>query len=349
MKLSLFKYDLPEKLIALNPCKNRDESRLMVVCRSTGKIQHKKFKDFINYFNNEDTLVINDTKVFQSVLYGRKEKTGAEIEVFLLRELNKDLYLWDTLVEPARKIRVGNKLFFGNQNNLVAEVLDNTTSRGRTIKFLFNGSSSEFYNKINMLGCTPIPKNIKRFVKSDDKLRYQTIYAKYPGAVAAPAAGFHFTPHILKKLKINGINIASITNHIGLGTLKIVDVEDLTKYRVDSERFEILENSVNIINETLKKNKKVCAIGVSSIKSLESSISVLGKLRSKKDWTNKFIFPPYDFKVCNALLTNFHLPSSILLMTTSAFGGYDIIMNAYNVAIKEKYRFFIYGDAMLII
>lgn len=348
MKLSYFRYSLPPELIALYPFKNRDESRLMIIHKSTGKIEHKFFKDLVNYFSEGDVLVLNNTKVFPSVLYGSKEKTGAKIEVFLLRELSKKLCLWDTLVEPARKIRVGNKLFFG-EGDLIAEVLDNTTSRGRTIKFLFDGTQEEFYNKINKLGTVPLPTNIRRNIEDKDKERYQTVYAEKEGAVAAPSAGMHFTKYLLKKIEVNGVNICYITLHIGLGMLSTVDVEDLTKYRVNSERFEIINKTSFIINKALDLKNKICGVGISSVKALESSISACSRLKSEKNWTNKFIFPPYQFKICNSIITNFHLPGSTLLITTSAFGGYDVIMKAYEIAIKEKYRFFVYGDAMMII
>jgi len=348
MKLSAFKFKLPSELIALYPTENRDESRLMVIHRDSGKIEHKIFKDLLDYFEEGDTLVINETKVFPAELHGQKEKTGATVEVFLLRELNRELFLWDTLVDPARKIRVGNKLFFGD-GELVAEVLDNTTSRGRTIKFLFDGTAEEFYDIIDKLGETPLPKQIKRKVELEDRKRYQTVYAKHKGAVAVPSAGLHFTPHLLKRLELQGANITPITLHLGLGMLRTVDVEDLTKYKVDSERFTISEETVQIVNQTINSKKQVCAVGISSAKALESSISTISRLKPAQGWSNKFIFPSYEFKLCTALITNFHLPGSTPLMTAVAFGGYELLMQAYQVAVQEKYRFFTYGDAMLII
>ena len=348
MKLSAFKFDLPAKLIASHPTEDRDESRLMVVYKDTGQIEHKRFKDIIGYLAENDTLVINNTKVFSALLYGNKEKTGAQIEVMLLRELNEEHRLWDTLVDPARKIRVGNKLFFGN-DELVAEVLDNTTSRGRTLKFLFDGTTAELHSMIEQLGSTPLPKEIKRKLVSEDRTRYQTVYAQETGAVIAPAAGLHFTPHLLKRLELQGIHIVPITLHIGLGTLKPVDVEDLTKYKVDSEFLDIHETTAQAVNRSLEMKKKVCAVGISTAKAIEASVSAAGGLKANQEWTNKFIFPPYSFQVCTSLITNFHLPASVPFMTAAAFGGYDLLMEAYQVAIKEKYRFFVYGDAMLIL
>lgn len=348
MKLSSFKFELPSKLIASHPVENRDDARLMVVHKETGKIEHKQFKDFIDYLDVDDALVVNDTKVFSSLLYGSKEKTGAQIEVLLLRELSEEQRLWDTLVDPARKIRVGNKLFFGN-GELVAEVLDNTTSRGRTLKFLFDGTPEELMSTIEQLGHTPLPKELKRKPNEEDHSRYQTVYAKKTGTVVAPSAGLHFTPHMLKRLELKGTNIASVTLHIGLGTLTPIDVEDLTKYKIDSELFEINEATPAIVNKALDQKKRVCAIGVSTAKAIETSVSVGGRLKPNQGWTNKFIFPPYSFKVCTSLLTNFHLPETPPLMTAAAFGGYDLMMEAYQEAVKEKYRFFVYGDAMLIL
>ena len=348
MKLSRFKFDLPSGLIAKYPLENRDESRLMVVHRDTGKIEHKMFKDFVDYFDEGDVMVINDTKVFPARLYGNKEKTGAQIEVFLLRELNSEMRLWDVLVDPARKIRVGNKLYFG-EGELVAEVIDNTTSRGRTIRFLFDGTNEEFTQIIDQLGETPLPKTIDRKAEPEDRERFQTIYAAKTGAVAAPTAGLHFTPHLLKKLEIIGVETAAITLHIGLGTFRPVDVEDLTKHKMDSENFEVTEETAVVVNNALANKKRIIAVGTTSMRALETAVSANDKLKTKSGWTDKFIFPPYDFKICNAMITNFHLPESTLLMMAVAFGGYDLIMDAYKVAIKEKYRFFAFGDAMLII
>lgn len=348
MKLSEFKFDLPPGLLALYPVENRDESRLMVIHKDSGEIEHKIFKDVVDYFDEGDVFVNNDTRVFPARLYGNKEKTGAKIEVFLLRELNKTMHLWDVLVDPARKIRVGNKLYFGD-GDLVAEVIDNTTSRGRTIRFLYDGNDEAFYKTIDTLGETPLPKYIKRKAEPEDRERFQTIYAKHVGAVAAPTAGLHFTKSLMKRLEIKGVEITSITLHIGLGTFRAVDVEDLTKHKTDSENFEVPQATVDIVNKALDEKKRVCAVGTTSMRSLESSVSAGGRLKANGGWTDKFIFPPFEFKICNAMITNFHMPESTLLMMAAAFGGYDLIMDAYQVAIKEKYRFSSYGDAMLII
>ncbi len=348
MKLSAFKFDLPSSHIALHPTENRDESRLMVIHRDTGEIEHKTFKDIVDYFDEGDMVVINDTKVFPARLYGNKEKTGAKIEVFLLRELNKEMKLWDVLVDPARKIRVGNKLYFG-EGELVAEVIDNTTSRGRTIRFLFDGEEDEFYRMIDRLGETPLPKSIKRSTVPEDRERFQTIYAKNVGAVAAPTAGLHFTQQVLKRLEIKGVDINPVTLHVGLGTFRPVDVEDLTKHKMDSENYFVPEPTAERVNRALDEKKRVLAIGTTVMRTLESSVSANGRLKANEGWTDKFIFPQYEFKICNALVTNFHLPESTLLMMASAFGGYDLIMEAYKIAMKEKYRFFTYGDAMLIL
>lgn len=347
MKLSEFKFDLPQSLIALYPA-DRGESRLMVVNRQTKKIEHKKFSEIIEYFEEGDAMVVNDTKVFPARLYGQKEKTGAKIEVFLLRELNREMRLWDVLVDPARKIRVGNKLYFGD-SDLVAEVIDNTTSRGRTIRFLYDGNHDDLMRAIDELGETPLPRDIKRKVEDADRERYQTIFAQHVGAVAAPTAGMHFTKVIQRRMEIKGINFTPITLHVGVGTFRQVDVEDLTKHKTDSENFAITEASANIINEALDKGKRVCAIGTTSLKALESSVSANNRVKPFEGWTDKFIFPPYEFKISTSLLTNLHLPESILLMMTCAFGGHDLVMEAYEEAIKEKYKFFSYGDAMLII
>ena len=348
MKLSKFKFDLPSGLIAQYPPENRDESRLMVVHKDTGEIEHKTFKDIIDYFDEGDVFVLNDTKVFPARLFGNKEKTGAEIEVFLLRELNSEMRLWDVLVDPARKIRVGNKLYFGD-GELVAEVIDNTTSRGRTIRFLFDGTNEEFNQVIDQLGETPLPKEIDRPTEPEDRERFQTIYAKKTGAVAAPTAGMHFTPHLMKKLDIIGVDVTAITLHIGLGTFRAVDVEDLTKHKMDSENFLVGPETVEMVNNAHDNKHKVCAVGTTVMRTLETAVSANDRLKEKSGWTDKFIFPPYEFKICDAMITNFHLAESTLLMMAAAFGGYDLIMEAYKVAIKEKYRFFTFGDAMLII
>lgn len=348
MKLSEFKFDLPPGLLAHYPTENRDESRLMVVHKDTGEIEHKVFKDVIDYFEDGDAMIINNTKVFPARLYGNKEKTGAKIEVFLLRELNKEMYLWDVLVDPARKIRVGNKLYFG-EGDLVAEVIDNTTSRGRTIRFLFDGTDEEFYAAIDELGETPLPKEVARNAEEEDRERFQTIYAEERGAVSAPAAGMHFTKQLMKRLELKGVDIGKCTMHIGLGTFRPVDVEDLTKHKMDSENYRVPEETANLVNEKIATKKRVVAVGTTVLRAMESSVSALGKLKANEGWTDKFLAPPYDVKICNGLITNFHLPQSTLLMNAAAFGGYDLIMKAYETAIKEKYRFFTYGDAMLII
>jgi len=349
MKLSSFKYNLPTELIALHPSENRDECRLMVVHKETGKIEHKIFKDILDYYNEKDVFVFNNTKVFPARLYGNKEKTGAEIEVFLLRELNREQRLWDVLVDPARKIRIGNKLYFGEDDSLVAEVIDNTTSRGRTLRFLFDGDYEEFKSTLYGLGQTPLPKFIQRDVEPSDAERYQTLYAKHEGAVAAPTAGLHFSRELLKRLEIKGIDFAEITLHVGLGNFRQVDVEDLTKHKMDSEQIFIGEDAVAIVNGAKETKKQICAVGTTVVRTLESSVTTSGHLNSFEGWTNKFIFPPYEFHVPTSMISNFHLPSSTLLMMTAAFGGYDLIMDAYDTAVKEKYRFGTYGDAMLII
>ncbi|MPQ49013.1 tRNA preQ1(34) S-adenosylmethionine ribosyltransferase-isomerase QueA [Marinifilum sp. N1E240] len=349
MKLSKFKYKLPTELIALHPAYNRDESRLMVLHKETGKIEHKIFKDLIEYFDDEDVMVFNNTKVFPARLYGNKEKTGAEIEVFLLRELNREQRLWDVLVDPARKIRIGNKLYFGDDDLLVAEVIDNTTSRGRTLRFLYDGPYEDFKKTLFGLGETPLPKFIDRSVEPEDADRYQTIFAKHEGAVAAPTAGMHFSRELMKRLEIKGIDFAEVTLHVGLGNFRTVDVEDLTKHKMDSEQIFIEDEAVEKVNAAKKKKKNVCAVGTTVMRTLESSVSTMGTLKPFEGWTNKFIFPPYEFHVPNRMITNFHLPLSTLMMMVCAFGGYDNVMAAYEEAIKEKYRFGTYGDAMLII
>jgi S-adenosylmethionine:tRNA ribosyltransferase-isomerase len=349
MKLSEFDFQLPEELIANYPTENRDESRLMVLHRDTGKIEHKMFKDVLDYFDEGDVMVRNNTKVFPARMYGNKEKTGAKIEVFLLRELNRESLLWDVLVDPARKIRIGNKLYFGDDESLVAEVIDNTTSRGRTLRFLFDGSYDEFKAKITELGETPLPKYIKREVEPEDEDRFQTIYAEVEGAVAAPTAGMHFSRQLLKRLELKGVEFAEITLHIGLGTFRQVEVEDLTKHKMDSEQTIIPEKTADIVNRAKLNKKKVCAIGTTSMRAIETSVSTDGLLKPFDGWTNKFIFPPYDFSIADSMITNFHTPLSTLLMMISAFAGHDLMMEAYKEAIKEKYRFYSYGDAMLIL
>ena len=349
MKLSQFRYNLPQELIAQYPTKNRDESRLLVVNKQTGEMEHRIFKDVVEYFKENDVLVFNNTKVFPARLFGNKEKTGAEIEVFLLRELNKEQRLWDVLVDPARKIRIGNKLYFGEDDLLVAEVIDNTTSRGRTLRFLFDGPYEDFKRTLYSLGETPLPKFINRKVEPEDSERYQTIFAKVEGAVAAPTAGLHFSRELLKRLEIIGTQFAEITLHVGLGNFRSVDVEDLTKHKVDSERIIITEECVDTINKAKDNGNKICAIGTTVGRTLESSVSTTGFLKPFDGWTNKFIFPPYEFKVPDMMISNFQLPYSTLLMMVTAFGGFDIVMEAYRTAVKEGYRFGTYGDAMMII
>ena len=351
-KLSQFKFELPEKLIAQYPTEVRDESRLMVVHRDTGKIEHKVFKDILEYFDDEDAMIFNNTRVFPARLYGRKEKTGARIEVFLLRELNHDARLWDVLVDPARKIRVGNKLYFSDEEDtdiLVAEVVDNTTSRGRTIRFLFDGTEEEFQAELGKLGNTPLPKYINRDVEKIDRERYQTIYAKEMGAVAAPTAGLHFSEELLKRLEIKGVNFAELTLHVGLGTFRNIEVEDLSKHKMDAEYFRIDQKAADVVNNAKSGGKKVCSVGTTSMRAIESAVSAESMLKAAEGWTNKFIYPPFEFNVANCMITNLHLPKSSLIIMVSAFGGHDLIMDAYQTAIKEKYRFFSYGDAMLIL
>lgn len=349
MKLSEFKFDLPTELIAQYPVQNRDESRLMVVHRNTGEIEHRTFKEILEYFDERDIMVMNDTKVFSARMYGNKEKTGAVIEVFLLRELNRESRLWDVLVDPARKIRIGNKLYFGENDELVAEVIDNTTSRGRTLRFLFEGPYEEFKETLYSLGETPLPKYISRPVEPEDEERFQTIFAKHEGAVAVPTAGLHYSRELMKRLEIRGVDFPMMTLHTGLGTFRPVDVEDLTKHKMDSEEMYISEECANRVNEAKQEKKRVCAVGTTVLRAMEGSVSTLGELKPFEGWSNKFIFPPYNFKVADSLVTNFHEPESTLLMMVCAFGGYDLMMNAYKEAIKEKYRFLAYGDAMLII
>jgi len=351
-KLSMFNFELPEKLIAKYPAKERDEARLMVVHRDTGKIEHKIFKDVLGYFDEGDVMIMNDTRVFPARLYGKKEKTDANIEVFLLRELNNESRLWDVLVDPARKIRVGNKLYFSDTEGndiLIAEVVDNTTSRGRTIRFFHEGTEEEFRNILEQLGNTPLPKYIEREVEALDKERYQTVYAKNTGAVAAPTAGLHFSKELMKRLEIKGIDFANITLHIGLGTFRSIDVEDLSKHKMDAEYFKIGDEGAAIVNKGIKARKRVCAIGTTSMRSIESAVSAEQLLKKAEGWTNKFIFPKYEFSIANSMITNFHLPKSSLMIMVSAFGGMELIMSAYEEAIKEKYKFFSYGDAMMIL
>lgn len=349
MKLSQFKFDLPSSLITNHPADNRDESKMMVVNRKTKTIEHRTFKDVLDYFSDGDVFVINNTKVFPARLYGEKEKTGAKIEVFLLRELNRESRLWDVLVDPARKIRIGNKLYFGEDEALVAEVIDNTTSRGRTLRFLFDGTYEEFKETITQLGETPLPKIHEREIEEMDEERYQTIYAKHEGAVAAPTAGMHFSRELMKRLEINGVNFAEVTLHTGLGNFREIEVEDLTKHKVDSEEMFITSKTTSIINKAIEQKHRVCAVGTTSMKALESAVSITGKIKPFSGWTNKFIFPPYQFKTADAMITNFHLPKSPMYMMVSAYLGYDFAKEVYAQAIKNKYKFFTYGDAMLIL
>lgn len=349
MKLSKFKFKLPDELIAQHPANHRDESRLMVLHRKTGEIEHRTFKDVLEYFNESDLFIFNDTKVFPARLFGNKEKTGAQIEVFLLRELNHEMRLWDVLVEPARKIRIGNKLYFGEDDSIVAEVIDNTTSRGRTLRFLFDGTHEEFKKGLFSLGETPLPHNIAREVEPEDAERFQTIFAKNEGAVSAPAAGMHFSRELMKRMEIKGIDTAFVTSHMSLGNFREIDVEDLTKHKMDSEQMVVTLDTANQVNKAHDENKNICAVGVTVMRALETVAGTEGKIKAYDGWTNKFIFPPYDFTVANSLITNFHLPYSTLIMLTAAFGDYDKVMNAYEVAIKEGYKFGVYGDAMLIL
>jgi S-adenosylmethionine:tRNA ribosyltransferase-isomerase len=349
MKLSQFDFELPEELLAIYPAEHRDESRLMVLDRKEQTIEHKTFKDVINYFDEGDVMMLNNTKVFPARMFGNKEKTGARIEVFLLRELNAENRLWDVLVDPARKIRIGNKLFFGEDDSLVAEVIDNTTSRGRTLRFLYDGSYEAFREKLLELGQTPLPKAIKRDVEPLDDERYQTIYAKHEGAVAAPTAGLHFSKHLLKRLEIKGIDFAEMTLHVGLGTFSPVEVEDLSKHKMDSEQIDISGVTATKINKAKIEKRRICAVGTTVMRTIESSVSSKQELNAFTGWTNKFIFPPFEFNIANAMITNFHEPKSTLMMQAAAFAGYDFLMEAYKVAIKEEYKFSTYGDAMLII
>jgi len=349
MKLSQFKFNIPQELIAYHPAQDREESRLMVLDRKKGTIEHRTFKDILDYFDDGDSFLLNNTKVFPARLIGKKEKTEAQIEVFLLRELNRESILWDVLVDPARKIRIGNKLYFGDDDSLVAEVIDNTTSRGRTLRFLFDGTHEEFKKTIFDLGETPLPKYIKRAAEPEDEERYQTVFAKHEGAVAAPTAGLHFSKQLLKRLELKGVNFAEITLHIGLGTFRPVEVEDLTKHKMDSEQLIITQEACDIVNASRAAKKKVCAIGTTTIRAAETSVSTTGDMKPYEGWTNKFIFPPYDFNVANCMVTNFHMPQSTLMMMVAAFAGYDFMREAYDQAIKEKYRFYSYGDAMLIL
>ena len=352
MKLSQFNFELPQKLIASNPAPVRDESKLLVLHRDTGKIEHRVFKDILEYYEDGDSLIINNTKVFPARLFGRKEKTGARIEVFLLRELNEEMRLWDVLVDPARKIRVGNKLYFSDTDDndiLIAEVVDNTTSRGRTIRFLYDGTNEEFRAQLNNLGNTPLPKYLGREATPEDKERYQTIFAKKVGAVAAPTAGLHFSRELMKRFELKGIEFPEVTLHVGLGTFRNIEVEDLSKHKMDAEYFQVDQKAVDIVNKVKAADKNVCAVGTTTMRSIESAVSATGTLKPAEGWTNLFIYPPFEFNIATSMITNFHLPKSSLLIMVCAFGGYDNVMKAYKEAIKKKYKFFSYGDAMLLI
>ena len=349
MKLSQFRYDLPLNLIAQHPTKRREDSRLMVVNRQNGHMENRNFSDLLEYYDDKDVFVVNNTKVFPARMYGRKEKTGAKIEVFLLRELNKPNRLWDVIVDPTRKIRVGNKLYFGENEELVAEVIDNTTSRGRTIRFLWEGDDEGFRNMLEFLGETPLPKYIKRKPDEEDKERYQTVYAKYEGAVAAPTAGLHFSKELIKKSEILGIRFAEVTLHTGLSTFRPIEVEDLSKHKMDAEYFKIDEDACRIINTAKQNGRRVCSIGTTAMRAMESSVTAQRLLKPAEGWTNHFIHPPYNFNIADSLVTNFHLPKTSLLIMSCAFAGYELAMEAYKKAIKDKYRFFSYGDALLFI
>lgn len=351
MKLSDFNFELPKELIAQYPAENRHESRLMVVHRDTGKIEHRIFKDVLEYFDDGDVMILNNTKVFPARLFGRKEKTGAKIEVFMLRDLSvrPGERLWDVLVEPARKIRVGNKLYFGDDDELVAEVVDNTTSRGRTVRFLYDGDDDGFREILAKLGHTPLPKYIKRPAEDLDRERYQTVYANNEGAVAAPTAGLHFSRELMKRLEIKGVEFAELTLHVGLGTFRSIEVEDLSKHKMDAEYYHISEHAAELVNKAKENNSKICAVGTTSMRTIESSVSATKTLKSGEGWTNLFVHPPYDFSIANSMITNFHLPKTSLIIMIAAFAGHDITMKAYREAIKEKYRFYSYGDAMLIV
>ena len=349
MKLSQYGYEVAPERIAKHPTDTRDDSRLMVIDRKKGTIEHRIFKDILDYFEEKDLFVFNDTKVFPARLYGNKEKTGAEIEIFLLRELNREQRLWDVLVDPARKIRIGNKLYFGDDDLLVAEVIDNTTSRGRTLRFLFDGSYEEFKEALYALGETPLPKWVREKVEPEDAERYQTIFASKEGAVAAPTAGMHFSKHLLKRMEIKGVDQTFITLHVGLGNFRTVDVEDLSKHKMDSEQYVVTEEAAEAVNMAKHEGRKVVSIGTTVMRTLETVVSTKGMIDAGDGWTNKFIFAPYEFTVADAMVTNLHLPYSTQLMMVAAFGGYDLVMKAYKTAKEEGYRFGTYGDAMLIL
>ena len=348
-KLSHFELDIPEQLIAKKPAAFRDDARMLVLHRQTGEIEHRHFRDILDYFEKDDVFVFNDTKVFPARMYGNKEKTGAQIEVFLLRELNPALKLWDVVVDPARKIRIGNKLYFGKNDELVAEVIDNTTSRGRTLRFLYDGDQETFRQMLYSMGETPLPKYMNRTPTSDDSQRYQTLFARNEGAVIGPAAGFHFSRELLLRMEIRDIHKAFITVHNGLGNYRDIDVEDLTKYKMESEQIIIPEEACTIVNKASDAGRNICAVGTSTLRAMETASGTQRHMKPFDGWTSRFIFPPYEFNVPNRLVTNLHTSKSILLMMAAAFGGYEHVMHAYSVAIKEKYRFGAYGDAMFIL
>ena len=349
MKLSQFQFNLPAEKIATEPPRWRDEAKLMVLHKATGEIEHKLFKDIIDYFGKGDTFILNDTKVFPARLYGKKEKTEADIEVFLLRELNREQRLWDVIVDPARKIRIGNKLYFGEDQSLVAEVIDNTTSRGRTLRFLYDGSYNDFKENLFSLGHTPVPDWVKKDVTAEDAENFQTIFAKHEGAVSAPAAGLHFSRELFNRMILKDINKTFLTLHMGIGHFREVDVEDLSKHKMDSERLIIPEETAEIINRTKKSGHKVLAVGITVIRGLETYVTTNDEVNAYDGWTNKFIFPPYRFAIPNAIVSNFHRPGSTMLMSVAAFGGYDNVMKAYKIALEQDYKFGPYGDALLII
>ena len=349
MKLSQFDFDLPKDRIATHPTRWRDECKLMVLHKDTGEIEHRQFKDIIDYFGKGDNFVLNDTKVFPAKLYGKKEKTEADIMVFLLRELNKEQRLWDVVVEPARKIRIGNKLYFGEDDSMVAEVIDNTTSRGRTLRFLYDGPYEEFKQALFALGHTPVPEWVKETPEESDVEDYQTIFAKNEGAVSAPAAGLHFSRELFNRMILKDIETTFITVHMGTGHFRAVDVEDLSKHRMDCERMIITEEAAAKINATKRSGHKLVAVGVTVVRALETYVTTQHEVKANDLWTNKFIFPPYDFSMANCMISNFYHPESVMLMTTAAFGGYDVVMEAYNLAVRNGYRFGCYGDALLIV
>ena len=370
MKLSQFKFKLPEELVALEPAAHRDECRLMVLHRKSGKIETTKqdengkdlkdkdgnpvyldFRNIIDYFDEDDTFIFNDTKVFPARLYGTKEKTDAKIEVFLLRELNRDLRLWDVLVEPARKIRIGNKLFFEDDGPMVAEVIDNTTSRGRTLRFLYDCPHDEFKQELFALGAAPLPRYIidRRPATPEDMEHFQTIYAKNEGAVTAPATGLHFSRELLKRMEIRGINFACITLHCGLGNFDAIEVEDLTKHKMSSEQMFVGKEACDIVNRTKEAGRRVCAVGVSTARATETAVGTDGLLKEFEGWTNKFIFPPYEFSMSNALVANFYHPESPMMMIQASFGGYDNVYKCYTQAVKHGYKFGCFGDALLVV